>query len=143
MELEKKWWESLSTPPKPKAEEAPIAGLLPAPPVAGLLPEPAAIPPKMQGYDMRKLLHRRGVWANDVTRKRNTGYFVVDFFGPQLESGVPCAEYWSQQIQRALPGIQILKTNNTVADWREDKPIIWACVQFRLTDLYQQSEVAA
>jgi len=88
----------------------------------------------MSGQAMRRHLGSLGLYAQKIVRKKGTGYYVADFYVPEMAEAIPCAQSWAQHIQALLPGAEVIATQDTVADWRPGQPVIYATVVFRLCE---------
>jgi hypothetical protein len=77
-------------------------------------------------------LRRAGINPEQVKRKRATGEYIADFYVPGMGEPVHGKKYWQRKIA-ALPGVEIVKTDEIRATWRPGKPIISASVMFNLT----------
>jgi hypothetical protein len=88
-------------------------------------PESLLTGPKMQAR-----LKASGIDARQVTRSRRTGYYVADFYSPGMQSPVTPARVWAERIQQRVGGLTIVDRDDTVADWRDGQPVIYASVTF-------------
>ena len=79
---------------------------------------------------MQTYLRSLGINVQQVTRKRRTGHYLAEFFVPEMREPVPPAALWAQTISDA--GLTVLDSEDTVASWRPDRPVIWATVTFAL-----------
>lgn len=85
----------------------------------------------LNGREMQQRLGTAGIYAQKVIRKRETGYYVADFYEPNMQAAVPPAQVWARQLQQRYPGkVRIIQTRDTRADWRPGSPVILASVTF-------------
>lgn len=81
-------------------------------------------------------LQSQGIEAGSVTRQR-TGVYAVEFRAPnpanQGERGTDPARVWARRIEARFDGIEIVDTYDSVADWRPQRPILFATVFLRGT----------
>jgi hypothetical protein len=86
------------------------------------------IPPS--GPAMQERLHEVGIEARRVVRRRDTGHYIADFFIPGMQTPIDPSKEWARKMEQRLVGLRVLKMDDTLADWRADKPVIWASVTF-------------
>ncbi len=85
----------------------------------------------LNGREMQAHLERAGICPQKVVRKRETGYYMADFYVPEMQAAVPAAHTWAREIERNFPGqVQIIQIDDMRADWRDGQPIIAATVTF-------------
>ena len=88
--------------------------------------------PPQQGNRLRKRLERLGIYASKVTQSRSTGQYAVKFSDPQqadfYSKGTDSAVVWAARIQAALRAAVIGAKHDSVADWRPNKPVLFATV---------------
>lgn len=84
----------------------------------------------VSGRAMCRHLVSSGVAVQKVVRKRETGYYVADFFIPEMDKAIPPADVWAEQIRHVLPTAHILDTHDMIASWRTEQPVIYATVVF-------------
>ena len=85
----------------------------------------------LNGREMQARLERAGIRPQKVVRKRETGFYMADFYVPEMQSAVPPARSWATEIERHFPGqVQIIQTDDMRAEWRDGQPIIAATVTF-------------
>lgn len=88
---------------------------------------------KLTGAAMKRLLQEAGIPVQKVVRKRNNGYFMADFFVPDMQTPVASSAQWANRIRRQFDQqVTIINTNDTVATWRPGQPTIYATVTFDL-----------
>ncbi|MDX1992182.1 MAG: hypothetical protein SF029_07325 [bacterium] len=94
------------------------------------------------GPAMQERLKLVGIHAQKVVRHRDTGLYVADFFVPGMETPIRPSQDWAGLMEERLVGLTIISMNDTVADWRSDRPVIWASVTFRIhkSELPQPSQ---
>jgi len=93
--------------------------------------------PKLSGRAMQLVLHRAGIEAQKVTRKRQSGYYVADFYAPEMNQSIPKAHVWEQRLKSTFPGqLEVIDRHDTVATWRQGAPTISASVIFRFRGQY-------
>src|SRR4051794_17361172 len=94
-----------------------------------------------QGKKVLAALREQGIEADNVTRDRRSGVYVVKFGAPNPNNfngrGTDPAQVWANRIQSSLDDVEIVSTYDSVADWRPQKPVLFATVLIRL-----KSEVA-
>jgi hypothetical protein len=85
-----------------------------------------------QGKSLLSRLAAAGINASSVTRNRRTGVYTVKFVAPNVNDfyskGTDSARVWAERIQAALPGVEIIGTHDSVADWRPRMPVMSATV---------------
>lgn len=86
----------------------------------------------MSGRAMRRHLAAMGICAQKIVQKRDTGHYVAEFFVPGMQDPIEPSIAWARRICQMLPDAVIIKTQDTVARWREGCPIIYATVVFNL-----------
>ncbi|MGB1288183.1 MAG: hypothetical protein ACPG7F_16720 [Aggregatilineales bacterium] len=80
---------------------------------------------------MLSLLKNVNIDVQKVVRKRRTGYYMADFFVPDMQSATASASIWARALRQEFPqSIDIIDTKDTVAAWRPGQPIICATVTF-------------
>lgn len=84
------------------------------------------------GPTVRDYLRSVGIDVQKVTQRRETGHYVAEFYYPKMETPVPSSSRLIEVLRSRVEGIVILDNHDTVADWREGKPVIWASVTFTL-----------
>jgi hypothetical protein len=85
----------------------------------------------LNGREMQARLERAGIRPQKVVRKRETGFYMADFYVPEMQAAVPPARTWAKEIERIFPGqVQIIQTDDMRAEWRDGQPIIAATVTF-------------
>lgn len=88
--------------------------------------------PNLTGRAMQLVLHRAGIEAQKVTRKRESGYYVADFYAPEMNQSVPRAREWESRLKATFPGqLEVVDRHDTVATWRHGSPTISASVIFK------------
>lgn len=89
-----------------------------------------------RGKDVLADLQSQGIEAGNVTRQR-TGIYAVEFRAPNLsdigERGTDPAHIWARRIEARFDGIEIVDTYDSVADWRPQRPVLFATVFLRGT----------
>ncbi|QPC84907.1 hypothetical protein G4Y79_11205 [Phototrophicus methaneseepsis] len=89
--------------------------------------------PKLTGRAMQSVLRHAGIPVQKVTRKRQSGYYVADFYTPELNKAVPSSHVWERWLVSSFPDqFEVIDRHDTVATWRQGKPTISASVTFRL-----------
>lgn len=86
----------------------------------------------LSGRAMCKHLVSLGIPAQKIVRKQETGEYVAEFFVPEMSEPVAPAREWASKITEALPLARIIDTHDTFASWRENQPVIYATVIFKL-----------
>lgn len=85
------------------------------------------------GREIATRLHAAGIPVQKVVRKRQTGYYIAEFFVPNLEAEIDPAVVWARAIRRCFhEQVMIIQTQDTTAEWRPGKPVICAAVTFTL-----------
>lgn len=87
---------------------------------------------KPSGPMMRDQLRSMGIEAQQVTQRRETGFYVAEFYHNKMQSPVESSHQWAEVIHQRLANSTIIDRYDTVADWRDGKPVIWASVTFRV-----------
>jgi hypothetical protein len=85
---------------------------------------------ELSGPQMQQLMQDMGINAQKVVRSRASGHYVADFFVPGMSVPVDSSRQWARTMQQRINGLKVIETNDTVAGWRSDNPIIWATVTF-------------
>jgi hypothetical protein len=83
------------------------------------------------GPMMRTVLRDGGIPAQKVTRRRDTGHYIAEFYTPGMQVAVTPSEAWARSIGR-IDGVRIIDRSDTIAEWRIDQPVIMATVTFTL-----------
>ena len=100
----------------------------------------------LQGPAVRDLLAAHGIEAESVTRNRRTGVYTAHFKDLNLDSfyskGTHPARVWAERIQEALPMADIIDGYDSVAEWRPEKPVLFALVTFTLPAALKKEAVA-
>lgn len=91
----------------------------------------------LTGPEMQAYLKSAGIEAQKVVRRRDTGYYVADFFIPGMDAAVQPSAAWAERIRQRLDGLTIVNMSDTIASWRAEKPIIWASVTFAFSQPQQ------
>jgi hypothetical protein len=85
--------------------------------------------------EMLSALRARGIDAGSVRRNRRTGVYAVRFSAPEVTNfygdGTDSAQLWARRIQNSFDGVEIVDTYDTVADWRPQRPVLFATVFLR------------
>ena len=93
-------------------------------------------PSAKRGKDVLADLQSQGIEAGNVTRQR-TGIYAVEFRAPNPgnmgERGTDPARVWARRIEARFDGIEIVDTYDSVADWRPQRPVLFATVFLRGT----------
>ena len=84
----------------------------------------------VSGPTMKNMLRDCGIEAQQVTQKRDSGFYVAEFYQPKMENPVASSRVWAEAITERLPNVTIIDQHDTVASWRIGKPVIWASVTF-------------
>jgi len=87
---------------------------------------------------MRRHLETRGVCAQKIVRRRDTGDYVADFYVPEMNDPIEPSKIWAGRIRRTLEDVTIVTMHDTIASWRPGHPVIYATVIFR----WQEDAVA-
>ena len=88
----------------------------------------------MTGRALQRHLATLGIAAQKLVRKRETGDYVAEFFVPGMKDPVEPSRVWAKRIRTMLPQATIISTQDTIASWRPDTPVIFATVIFQLQD---------
>lgn len=87
---------------------------------------------RAQGKSLLEALQAAGIHASDVSRNRRTGIHTVRFVAPNLTAmdspGTAPAKVWARRITAAFSDVEIVDTYDSVAEWREGQPVIFATV---------------
>lgn len=85
-----------------------------------------------QGKALLERLRAAGIEAHDVTRNQRTGVYTVKFVDPNQSSlysrGTDAANVWAERIEAAVPQARIVDLDDSIADWRPRRPILFATV---------------
>ncbi len=85
---------------------------------------------RLSGPAMRDRLLHAGIEVQQVTRRMDSGHYVAEFYTPGMEQPIESSQSYAQRLRQKVNGLQIINCDDTIADWREGKPIIWATVTF-------------
>jgi hypothetical protein len=76
------------------------------------------------GRELKLLLAKHNLRPDIAVRKRDTGYFVIDYNEGEKRKSIRSSIFYAHRIQRALPGARIVEKYDTVAYWRDGLPVI-------------------
>src|SRR5829696_176737 len=89
-----------------------------------------------QGKRVLAALREQGIEAGNVIRDRRSGIYAVKFGAPNPNHfngrGTDPAQVWANRIQSSFEDVEIVGTYDSVADWRPQKPVLFATVFIRL-----------
>jgi hypothetical protein len=80
--------------------------------------------------EVHSKLELAGIAPQRITRRQGTQFFVAEFYNPQMQDPVQPSYKWATLLEEHISGIRIIDTNDTIANWREGAPVIWASVTF-------------
>lgn len=114
--------ESFVRPPAPEPEK----------------PRLVPVGEKPHNLEILQKLRTAGIAAKDLRRRLHNGVIeirfqaenVTDFYG----KGTDPVAIWARRIENAFSGIEIVDTYDTVAEWRQGSPILYATVFLKITD---------
>lgn len=82
-------------------------------------------------------LRVQGIAAKKVKHNRSNDTYAVQFGAPEVArfecEGTDPAIVWARRIQDRFEGVEIIDTYDTVAEWRPQKPVLFATVFIRGT----------
>jgi len=99
---------------------------------------PQPVRERLQGKRLLSALRARGIEADNVTRNRRTGVYTVKFTTPNVTNfyskGTDPARVWARRIEECFDDVQIIDTYDSIAEWRPQKPVLFATVFLRIIE---------
>lgn len=96
------------------------------------------VPEKLQGKRLLSTLRAKGIEADNVTRTRRTGVYMIEFAALNMSNfyaaGTLPARVWAQRIEECFTDVEIIDTYDSVAEWRPQRPILFATVFIRIVE---------